>query len=218
MNASHVKYLLVGAGVASATAAAAIRKLDPHGELMLIGQERIGPYTRPPLSKSYLRRRVDRKELFTHEPEWYADHRVQLRTGVRAEHLDTGRHIVSLESGQEISYERLLIATGMSPAHLNAPGANLPNVYYIRTTDDADRLHHAIEKALHEGQRHERGRGRAAVVGGGWLGVELAATLTQLGLGVDLFVSKSHPWHKFAGEHTGRFITRFLEKNGVAVH
>src|SRR5688500_1801110 len=104
MSTPHVKYLLLGASLASASAAAAIRRIDERGELMLVGQERIGPYVRPPLSKGYLLRRTDRKELFTHEPGWYEDHRVQLRTGVRAEHLDVARRSVSLENGHEVSF------------------------------------------------------------------------------------------------------------------
>lgn len=228
MSVSHVKYLLIGGGLASSTAAQAIRALDPRGELMLIGQERIRPYHRPPLSKGYLRqqRTGRRPELFVQPPEWYADNRVQLRTGVRASHLDANRRSVALENGQEIAFDRLLIATGMAPDHLKIPGHDWPNVHYVRSVDDADRLHHAIEKALGEGLRHERaaspaagvGRGRAAVIGGGLLGVELAATLAQLGLAVDLVVSQPHPWARFAGENTGRFIARYLESRGVSVH
>src|SRR5215468_6211133 len=104
MSTLHRKYLLLGAGLASASAAAAIRAIDLRGELTLIGQEHIGPYIRPPLSKEYLRQRMARKELFTHEPSWYADHDVELRTGARASHIDTARHIVALESGEEIGF------------------------------------------------------------------------------------------------------------------
>ena len=218
MSTPHRKYLLLGAGLASASAAQAIRAIDQRGELTLIGQEHIGPYIRPPLSKQYLRQRMARKELFTHEPSWYADHGVELRTGSRASHIDTARHIVALESGEEIGFDKLLIATGLSPIHLHIPGADLPGIYYLRTADDADRIHNATEKARKEGTRHDRGHGRVAVIGGGILGVELAATLTQLGLAVDLFISRPHPWFKFAGETTGKFIARYLEKNDVTVH
>src|SRR4051794_37850382 len=99
MSAPHVQYLLLGAGPASASAAAAIRALDARAELMLIGQDRIGPYQRPPLSKLYLRQRWARHDLFIHPPTWYAEHHVQLRTGSRASHIDTARRIVILESG-----------------------------------------------------------------------------------------------------------------------
>jgi NADPH-dependent 2,4-dienoyl-CoA reductase/sulfur reductase-like enzyme len=217
MNLVHVKYLLIGGGLASSSAAEAIRKIDPQGELMLVGQEPVRPYHRPPLSKAYLRAR-DRSELFVQSQDWYVKNDVRLRSGVRAASLDTARHVVALASGEEISYDKLLIATGMTPRHLTIAGSDLPSVYYVRTINDTDRLHNAVDKALAEGMRHDRGRGRATVIGGGVLGVELAATLTQLGLAVDLVVAKAHPWDKFAGEHTGRFITKFLENHRVAVH
>jgi 3-phenylpropionate/trans-cinnamate dioxygenase ferredoxin reductase subunit len=218
MNSSHVKYLLIGGGLASSTAAGAIRRLDPQGELMVVGQEQIRPYHRPPLSKAYLRQRMDRQELFVQPAGWFSDQRIQLRTGLRASHLDATRGAVSLANGERISYDKLLIATGMSPAHLTIPGADLPNIYYMRTLEDADRLHHALEKAKREGRVHPAGRGRAAIVGAGVLGVDLAATLAQLGLAVDLIAAHAHPWDKFAGEITGRFIALYLEKRGVTVH
>jgi NADPH-dependent 2,4-dienoyl-CoA reductase/sulfur reductase-like enzyme len=220
MSSLHVKYLLVGGGLAASSAAQAIRKLDPRGELTIVGAERIGPYHRPPLSKEYLRqpRRGDRSGLFALPLGWYAENNVRLRTGTRASTLDTSRRAVALESGEEISFDELLLATGMSPLHLSIPGADFPNVYYVRTADDVDRLRHAADKARAEGLRYRNGRGKVAVVGAGVLGVELAASLTQLGLAVELLAAQSHPWHKFAGEHTGGFLTRYLEKHGIAVH
>ena len=220
MSSPHVKYLLVGGGLAASSAAQAIRKLDPRGELTIVGAERIGPYHRPPLSKEYLRqsRRGDRGTLFALPSGWYAENNVRLRTNSRASALDTARRTVALQSGEEIAFDQLLLATGMSPLHLSISGADFPNVYYVRTADDVDRLRHAADKALAEGQRYRNGRGKVAVLGAGVLGVELAASLTQLGLSVELLVSKAHPWHKFAGEHTAGFLQRYLEKHGVSVH
>src|SRR6266550_8369449 len=207
MSSLHVKYLLVGGGLASSSAAEAIRAIDPVGEMVLVGQESIRPYHRPPLSKAYLRKR-DRHELFTLPPEWFSTHHAQLHTGLRVSQLDAARAVAGLENGQEISFDTLLIATGMTPRHLTIPGADLPNLYYVRTLHDVDRLHNAVEKALHEGHRYRNGRGIVAVIGGGVLGVELAATLTQLGLSVHLIFGKGHPWDKFAGENTGGFLSR----------
>jgi NTE family protein len=218
MSLLHVKYLLVGGGVASASAAEAIRAIDPQGDLMIVTLEKTGPYNRPPLSKEYLHRRIDRQSLFALPVDWFSKHNATLRTGTRASQIDASRRVVMLDSGEGISFDELLLATGMSPVHLTLPGSELPNVYYLRTLDDCDRLHHAIDKALSEGLRHDRGHGRSAVIGGGVLGVELSATLTQLGLSVDLFLNKDHPWDKFAGEQTGKFLVRYLEKRGVRVH
>lgn len=218
MSSLHVKHLLIGGGLASSSAVVAIRKLDPRGEILIVGAEKVRPYNRPPLSKDFLRKQTLKSELFTLPVNWFSDHRVQLRTGLRASHLDTNRRIVTLESGQEVSFDTLLLATGLSAAHLTIPGADLANVHYVRTVDDVERLHNAIDKAKREGTKHDIGRGRVAVIGAGVLGVELAASLRQLGLAVDLYASSAHPWDKFAGEHTGGFLARYLESHGVNFH
>src|SRR5207244_13256729 len=101
---------------------------------------------------------------------------------------------------------------------LSMTEARLQNVYIMRTSADVDRGHHAIDQAKHEGQRHDAGRGRAAVIGAGALGVEVAASLTQCGLAVDLIVRGGWPWHKFAGEVTGKLLTRFFERHGATIH
>ncbi len=217
MNHSHVKYLLIGGGLASASAAEAIRKHDPQGRLALIGQEVFRPYHRPPLSKEYLRGQKPQAELFTAEPHWYEENQVELHTGRRVVSLDTARSSATLDDGQEMAFDRALIATGGAPALLNIPGATMPNVYYVRRVEDSDRLRNAVEKAKKEGRAHDRGRGRAAVIGGGFLGVELAASLTQLGLAVTLVSGAPWPWDKIAGETTGRYLVRFLQKHGVQV-
>ena len=218
MDNLHVKYLLVGGGLASSSAAEAIRATDNEGTILLIAQEVNRPYHRPPLSKEYLRRQKARSDLFAHDPGWFERNHVELRTGRRVSHLDVDRKAAIVDNGEDISFDHLLIATGAGPALLQVPGANLPNLFYLRTIDDCDVLHHAIDKAKHEGRPHDRGRGKAAVIGGGVLGVELAASLTQMGLSVDLLISRALPWNKFAGDATGRFLLRFLEDRGIRVH
>jgi NAD(P)H-nitrite reductase large subunit len=154
----------------------------------------------------------------TTPPTWFAENQVELRTHCRVVQLDTARQVAFLSSGEEVNYDRALIATGATPVHLDVPGAALPGVFYLRTIEDVDRLHNAIDKARADGRPNARGtRGRAAVIGAGVLGVEIAASLTQLGLGVDL-VAAAHPWERFAGESTGRLLGLFLQKHDVAVH
>jgi 3-phenylpropionate/trans-cinnamate dioxygenase ferredoxin reductase subunit len=220
MSLPHVHYLIIGGGLAASAAAQAIRQRDSQGSVLLIGQESSRPYHRPPLSKEFLRREKSREELFTLPADWMTGHDVTLRTGRRAVQLDSDRHTVALDSGQEISFDQLLLATGASPRALDIPGHLLPGVFSLRSIDDADRLQTAAAKAQHEGRPHrlDRSRGACVVVGGGVLGVELAASLRQMGLEVDLLVAGNWPWEKFAGESTGRFLTRYLEKHGVIVH
>lgn len=218
MNHLHVKYLLVGGGLASSSAAEAIRAIDHEGSMLLVAQEVNRPYHRPPLSKEFLRHQKPRAELFVSEPGWFEKSQVQLRTGRRVSHLDVSRMAAILDNGEDVSFDRMLLATGAVPAPLKVPGANLPNLFYLRTLDDCDVLLHALDKAKAEGRTHERGRGKVAVIGGGVLGVELAASLAQLGLGVDLLLSGAHPWDRFAGENTGKFLSLFLQKRGIHVH
>jgi 3-phenylpropionate/trans-cinnamate dioxygenase ferredoxin reductase subunit len=218
MGVLHVKYLLVGGGVASSAAAAAIREADGEGDLLLVGQEINRPYRRPPLSREYLRGQMPREELFTHPAEWFNRNKIHLRTGRRASHLDVGRNCVTLDSGEEISFDRLLIATGGTPAPLLAQGAQLPNLFYLRTLGDAERIQHAVEKSRREGRAHERGRGRVVVIGGGPLGLELAGSLSQCGMHVELALSGDYPCDELLGEATGRCLLRLLEKDGIRVH
>jgi 3-phenylpropionate/trans-cinnamate dioxygenase ferredoxin reductase component len=241
MNSQHYKYLVAGSGLAGSSAIEAIRRRDPEGSLLLVGQEISQPYHRPPLSKAYLRKQTSRGDLTTLPVNWYADRQVELRTGRRVTAIDAGRAAVTLDDGQEVSFDSMLLAVGASAAPLKVPGANLPNVYYLRTIEDADRLLHAIDKARAEGRPHpvaasapvaaevgtrvpsaaiagSTGRGRAAVIGAGLLGVEVAASLRQNGLHVELMNAHNLPWSDIAGEATGRFVTRLLEDNGVVVH
>ena len=218
MNGLHVKYVLIGGGLASSSAAEAIRGIDREGSLLLVGQEVNRPYHRPALSKNYLLGKTPRRDLFTVTDDWFARNNVMLRTHVRATALDAARHTVTLDDGEVVAFDRLLIATGGAPKRLKVPGGDLPNVLYLRTVEDADRIHHAVEKALREGRPHERGRGRAAVIGGGLLGAELASTLHTLGLAVDLLMPSPQLWPRFAGETVGRFALRHLESSGIRVH
>jgi 3-phenylpropionate/trans-cinnamate dioxygenase ferredoxin reductase component len=223
MSNLHVKYLLVGGGIASSEAARAIREVDPVGDLLLISQEINRPYHRPPLSQGFLRGELGRQRLYAQPAEWFVEHAIQFRTGRRVSHLDVVRNTATFDDGQEISFGKLLIATGASARPLGIPGAELPNLFYLRTIEDAELIQHAIAKALREGRSWREapgreGRGKAIVIGGGVLGVELAATLAQSGLHVDLSLSKATPWNSLAGENTGRCIGRFLEKNGIVLH
>ena len=215
MSRTHVKYLLAGGGVAAGAAAAAIRVLDATSPVLMVGQEAVRPYHRSPLSKGYLARRVGRADLFSLGDEWFASHGVQLRTGRRVAHLNTARQAVTLDDGQEIGYDRLLLATGAAAAKLDVPGAQLPNLFYVRTLADVDRLGHAVDIAKGTA-KGPAGHGRVVVVGGGVLGVEMAGTFTELGMTVCL-VASGHPWRPFAGEPAGAFVGRHLAKHGVDV-
>ena len=132
MNTHHVKYLLIGAGLAGSSAAEAIRERDREGSLLLIGQEVNRPYHRPPLSKDFLRGAIGRTDLWTCQPGWFEENDIELRTGRRIAHLDCPRHAVTLDNGEQIQFDRALLATGANgeplthghgaPLRLVAPG------------------------------------------------------------------------------------------------
>ena len=212
MSRLHVKYLLVGGGLASSAAAEAVRALDANGSILMLGQEPVRPYHRSPLSKSFLRREAPRGELLARDADWFDANHVELRTGRRVAHLDVARRTASIDNGDEVTYDQLLLATGAAAKHLSIPGAELQNVFYLRTLGDAEMLQNAIAKAKNEG------RGRATVIGGGLLGLELASTFTSAGLAVDLIVGDEHPWKNLVGETTGRFLARHVQSKGVTVH
>src|SRR5688500_8185488 len=179
MKSLHVKYLLVGAGVASSAAAMAIRQRDPDGAVLLVGKEVNRPYHRPALSRDYLLGRTRRDRIFTVSDDWFVENRIELRTGRRASTLDTSRRSVALDDGEIVQYDRLLIATGSNPRMLQVPSAELLTPQYLRTTNDAERLNNALEMALREGKPNDSGRAKVVVIGGGLLGMELSATLHQ---------------------------------------
>ena len=142
MSDLHVRYLLIGGGVAGGAAAEAIRHVDRTGSILLVGQESNRPYYRRLLGRDYLLGRMNHEALFLHPAAWYAQQRIDLHTGRAASHLDATRQVATLDNGEEISFDRLLIATGSSPQRLLIPGSDLPNVYYLRRIEDADRLRH----------------------------------------------------------------------------
>lgn len=212
MERIHVRYMLVGGGVASSAAAEAIRELDKTESILLVAQEISRPYDRAPLSKSYLRRQTEKRALVAQAVGWFAQNKIELRTGVRVAHLDVPRSVALLDSGDEVFFDTLLLATGTSPKPIALKGSDLPNTFYLKTIADADRLHHAIEISRHVGNN------RACVVGAGLLGVEIASSLAQVGMHVDLIQAYDTPWPKVVGEQAGKFIARRLRSVGVRAH
>jgi NADPH-dependent 2,4-dienoyl-CoA reductase/sulfur reductase-like enzyme len=211
VNQQHFKYVIAGGGVTGSAAVEAIRRHDPRGSVLFVGQEVNRPYNRPALSKGYLLRTVSRTDLTALPIGWYAERHVELRTGRRLTHLDAARAAVSLDNGEEVSFDKLLLATGAQNKPLRIPGAELPNVYSLRTIEEADRLLHAVDLSK------SAGRSTCCIVGGGLMGVELASTLAQAGMTVHLVESSPTLWPTLAGEITAQFVRRMLEAQGVTV-
>ncbi len=204
--ASHsAHYVLVGGGLASATAAENIRKHDPDGAILLIGSEPHAPYNRPPLSKEYLRGEAEADAVLpVQPPSWYTDNKVTLLTGVKAKNADTSAKTVTLDGGDTVTYEKLLIATGSSPKALDIPGAEGPNVRMLRTREDSEAIR------AHLGQK-------IILVGGGYIGVEVAADFVTKGGRATIIEPTGHLWSKFASPEYGAFLRKKLEAAGAEV-
>jgi 3-phenylpropionate/trans-cinnamate dioxygenase ferredoxin reductase subunit len=167
------RIVIVGASLAGARAAAGLREEGFDGEILLIGAEPRLPCHRPPLSKGYLRGAAQFEAQLIDSAASYAERDILLRLGVRATAVDAGRKLVWLDGGEQVSYSRLLVATGGRNRSLSVPGAGLEGVFQLRTVEDCDGIRAAV-----------RGARRAVVIGFGFIGCEVAASLRQLGLEV----------------------------------
>jgi 3-phenylpropionate/trans-cinnamate dioxygenase ferredoxin reductase subunit len=181
-------FVIVGASLTGASAAAQLRKKGFDGRIVLVGEERERPYERPDLSKAYLRGSAGRDGLDVHGPAFYDEQSIDLRTSARASAVETQSREVVLDDGERIRFDRLLLATGSSPRRLDVPGGDLDGVLYLRTVADADRIRERAAAAQ-----------RAVVIGGGWIGAEVAASLRELGLPVALVGPDSAPLERVLG-------------------
>jgi 3-phenylpropionate/trans-cinnamate dioxygenase ferredoxin reductase subunit len=196
--------VILGGGVAGGNAAATLRDEGFRGRLVVLSQEPGVPFGRPPLSKTYLRSEEDLKGWYVRPAGWYQETDVELRTDSRAVAVDTAAHTVVLDSGRELGYQQLLIATGGSNRRLRIRGADLPGIHYLRTVAECDAI-----KAEAARNRH------AVVVGMGFIGCEVAASLTQLGVRVTVILPGQVPLAKVLGEEVGALIAAIHRANGV---
>jgi 3-phenylpropionate/trans-cinnamate dioxygenase ferredoxin reductase subunit len=196
--------VIVGASLAGGTAAVTLRELGFDGDLVLIGAERQLPYNRPPLSKGYLRGQDRFEDQLVKPPSYYAEQRIQLKLGARAAAIDTTQKVVELEGGERVVYDRLLVTTGGRNRTLSVPGANLANVFQLRTVEDCDRIRAAAS----------RGR-RAVVIGFGFIGSEVSASLRQLGVEVVAIEGARVPLARVVGEEVGQVLADIHREKGV---
>jgi len=196
--------VIVGGGLAGGNAAATLRQEGFPGPVVLVGAEPGVPFGRPPLSKTYLRSEEELDGWYLRPPGWYAGHDVELRHGAAVAAADPAAHTVTLDSGEELGYSKLLIATGGRNRRLAIGGAGLPGLYYLRTLAECD----AIKREAVPG-RH------AVVVGSGFIGCEVAASLTQLGVRVTVVFPGRVPLERVLGGQVGALIGAFHQGRGV---
>jgi 3-phenylpropionate/trans-cinnamate dioxygenase ferredoxin reductase component len=197
-------YVIVGASLAGAKAAQTLREEGFDGTVVILGTEEERPYERPPLSKGYLLGKDARDSIFVHPEDWYAEHDVDLRRGVTATSIDRSGRRVGLAGGGSVPYDRLLITTGASPRRLNAPGADLDGVLYVRSVGDSERLGAAL-----------RAGGSVVIAGAGWIGLETAAAAREYGCEVTVVEPEPGPLHRSLGPELGEVFADLHRSHGV---
>jgi 3-phenylpropionate/trans-cinnamate dioxygenase ferredoxin reductase subunit len=201
-------FVIVGAGMAGGKAVETLREEGFDGRVVLLGAEAERPYERPPLSKDYLRGEAERGTVYLQEDAgWYEENAVELRTSTAVESLDVAARAVVLAGGERIDYDALLLATGAEPKRPPIPGADLGGVHVLRTLEDSDGLRAVLDAG-----------GRLVVVGGGWIGCEVAASARQRGMDVALVEPQSVPLEGVLGPELGAFYRDVHADHGVALH
>jgi len=196
-------FVIVGGGLAGAKAAETLRAEGFTGEIVLFADESEVPYERPPLSKDYLLGKKPRESAYVHPAEWYAENSVDLRTGVSVAAIERPTHTVIVEGGTQ-HYDKLLLATGAAPRHLDIPGEALDGVRTLRKLPDSDALR----------EEFTRGR-RVVIVGSGWIGLETAAAASIAGCHVTVIEPQPTPLYYAIGPELGGVFTALHEANGV---
>lgn len=201
---ASTSFVIVGGGLAGAKAAEALRAKNFDGTIVLLGEEQQLPYERPPLSKEFLAGKKTLGDFTVHPQDWYREHDVDLRTGARAVSLDPAGHTVGLADGTSLSYHKLLLATGSRSRRVPIPGADAHGVHYLRTVDDAT----ALDSALAAGAS-------LAVVGAGWIGMEVAASARQRGVDVTVVETAELPLLASLGAENGAVFAALHREHGV---
>ena len=208
MSRATQTFVIVGASLAGAKAAETLRAEGFDGRVVLIGDEARRPYERPPLSKDYLRGEKDFDATAVHPAGFYDEHDIDLRTSTTVTAVGPlHERSVTLASGEQIAWNRLLLATGAAPRRLSVPGADLPGVLYLRRVDDADTLRQAIGPTA-----------QVVVVGAGWIGAEVAASARQLGAAVAMVELAAVPLERVLGPEVGAIYRDLHASHGVDLH
>ncbi|MFA5938904.1 MAG: FAD-dependent oxidoreductase [Sinimarinibacterium sp.] len=198
--------VIVGAGQAGGDLASALRQLGYTGRIILIGEEPVVPYRRPPLSKAFLSGEVSEEALYIKTREAYAKHGIELRTGLRVQAIDRVAHTVTLSDGSRLAYDKLALTTGGRARRLDLPGADKSNVHYVRTIDDIRRLREQFKPGK-----------RLAIIGGGYIGLEVAAVGIKKGVQVTLVEALPRLLARVTGPELSQYYEQVHRRHGVDI-
>jgi 3-phenylpropionate/trans-cinnamate dioxygenase ferredoxin reductase subunit len=200
------RYVIIGGGLAGQRAGDGIRKMDAEGTVALITEEPHMPYERPPLSKGYLTGKKGLDRVYLKEDDYYAQNGIEVIKGVRANRTDPAARTVTLDDGRVLGYEKLLLATGGRAWRLPIPGNDLPGVFTLRTIEDSDGIRQAAEPGK-----------QALVLGGSFIGSEVASSLAQLGLGVTMVFPEGRLLELIVPEELSALLHAKYGANGVRI-
>ena len=197
-------FVVIGGGLAGAKTAEALRERGFEGRVVLFASEPHLPYERPPLSKDYLKTGEKLEDVFVHDESWYAGHDVDVRTGRTVVSIDRDAHEVVADTGERTAYDRVVLATGSAPRRLTIPGADLDGVFSLRTIEDSQ----AIRAVLVPGRR-------IVFIGGGWIGLEVAAAAREAGADVTVLEALDLPLVRVLGPTIAQVFADLHREHGV---
>ncbi len=201
-----VDYLLVGGGLAAAKCAAELRGRRASGRIMIISAEKRLPYNRPPLSKGLLLGYQNPDQIGVFKPDFYQDQKVELVLGSRITEVDGDKKIAVGDDGIQYHFDKMLVATGAAPRHLSVPGADLENIFYLRSLDDSLAINESLGKAQ-----------RALIVGAGFIGMELASAFVQKNVETTMLVRDNKLFAKLGSPELSVFFEDYFKNQGVAI-
>lgn len=196
--------IIIGAGQAGAQAAQSMRQAGFEGDIVMFGDEAEPPYQRPPLSKAYLQGELDAERLYLRPRAFYEQQKIDLRLAVRVAGINRDAKSITTDAGEELGYDKLLIATGAPPRRLTCQGAELQGVYYLRTIADSDKLRPVLSAG-----------GRIVIVGAGYIGLEVAASARKAGLDVTVLEMADRVLARVAGKEISAFYEKLHRDKGV---
>ena len=208
MAPREVDHLLIGGGLAAANCARWLREEGGEGSILLVGREPDPPYNRPPLSKSYLQGKESREDALFRPDEWWEEQRIEVLTRTSVTKLDAEARLATLSTKEEVRFDTALLATGANVKRLRVDGCDLDGIHYLRALANSDAIRADAES-----------RKRAVLIGGSYIGCEVAASLTAAhGVDCTIVMMEDVTFEPFFGERVGRFFQNVLEEHGVTVH
>jgi NADPH-dependent 2,4-dienoyl-CoA reductase/sulfur reductase-like enzyme len=202
---SSNKYIVLGGGMVAGYAAKELANRGLRsGELTIISGDDALPYERPPLSKGFLSGKEDEAGILINKPEWYREHGIAVKLRTSIENVDLSKKLLRANTEEAFEYEHLLIATGAQPRPLGCPGDNLPNVFYLRSLDESRKI-----RAAAAGSKH------AVVIGGGFIGMEVASVLAQKNIETTLVIREDRVWSRVFTPAMSEFFEGYYTSRGV---